>query len=138
MLFPPSSLLYINSPYTTASMSPLSPLSVLSISVLLSFLSSSPFPYFLYVISFPLVFSIYLYSPLYSFLFSSSLLPLCHLFPPCLFFISSLVGFGRACAPVRCTHPSFGAYRHAKRGAARPLPTPIAASLLLIRSPKID
>ncbi len=48
------------------------------------------------------------------------------------------MGFGRACAPVRCTHPSFGAYCHAKRGAARPLPTPIAASLLLIRSPKID
>ncbi len=48
------------------------------------------------------------------------------------------MGFGRACTPVRCTHPSFEAYRHAKRGAARPLPTPIAASLLLIRSPKID
>ncbi len=31
-----------------------------------------------------------------------------------------LVGFGRACAPVRCAHPSFGAHYHAKRGAARP------------------
>jgi hypothetical protein len=31
-----------------------------------------------------------------------------------------LVGFGRACAPVRCAHPYFWAHRHAKRGAARP------------------
>jgi hypothetical protein len=46
------------------------------------------------------------------------------------------VGFGRACAPVRCAHPSFWVHCHAKRGAARP-PPPIAASLLLIRPPKI-
>ncbi len=39
-----------------------------------------------------------------------------------------LVGFGRACAPVRCAHPSFWAYSHPKRGAAHP--PPIAASLL--------
>ncbi len=32
---------------------------------------------------------------------------------------SILVGFGRACAPVRCAHPSFWAHYHAKRGAAR-------------------
>jgi hypothetical protein len=31
-----------------------------------------------------------------------------------------LVGFGRACAPVRCAHPSFWALCHAQRGAARP------------------
>jgi hypothetical protein len=31
-----------------------------------------------------------------------------------------LVGFGRACAPVRCAHPSFWAHFHAKQGAARP------------------
>jgi len=31
-----------------------------------------------------------------------------------------LVGFGRACAPVRCAHPSFWAHCHPKRGAARP------------------
>ncbi len=47
-----------------------------------------------------------------------------------------LVGFGRACAPVRCAHPSFRVHCHAKRGAARPHPA-IAASLLLIRPPKI-
>ncbi len=29
------------------------------------------------------------------------------------------MGFGRACAPVRCAHPSFWAHQHAKRGAAR-------------------
>ncbi len=45
--------------------------------------------------------------------------------------LDKLVGFGRACA-----HPSFWAHGQAKRGAARP--PPIAASLLLIRSPKID
>jgi hypothetical protein len=33
-----------------------------------------------------------------------------------------LVGFGRACAPVRCAHPSYWSYYHAKRGAARPPP----------------
>jgi hypothetical protein len=38
-----------------------------------------------------------------------------------------LVGFGLACAPVRCAHPSFWAHLPAKRGAACP---PIAASLL--------
>jgi hypothetical protein len=37
------------------------------------------------------------------------------------------VGFGRACAPVRCAHPSFLTHCHLKRGAARPSP-PIAAS----------
>ncbi len=31
-----------------------------------------------------------------------------------------LVGFGRACAPVRCAHLSFWANCHAQRGAARP------------------
>ncbi len=31
-----------------------------------------------------------------------------------------LVGFGLACAPVRCAHPSFWVNCHAKRGAARP------------------
>jgi hypothetical protein len=31
-----------------------------------------------------------------------------------------LVGFSRACAPVRCAHPSFWALCHAQRGAARP------------------
>ncbi len=36
-----------------------------------------------------------------------------------------LVGFGRACAPVRCAHPSFWAHWHAKQGAARP-PPPLA------------
>ena len=46
------------------------------------------------------------------------------------------MGFGRACAPVRCAPPSFWVHRHAKRGAMRP--PPIAASLLLIRSLKID
>ncbi len=45
-----------------------------------------------------------------------------------------LVGFGLACAPVRCAHPSFWAHCHAKRGAARP--PPIAASLLQIHWPK--
>ncbi len=34
--------------------------------------------------------------------------------------ICTLVGFGRACAPVRCAHPSFWAHCHPKRGAARP------------------
>ncbi len=36
--------------------------------------------------------------------------------------IYRLVGFGRACAPVRCAHPSFWAHCHPKRGAARPPP----------------
>ncbi len=44
--------------------------------------------------------------------------------------ISKLVGFGPACAPVRCAHPSFGAHYHNKQGAARP--PPIAASLPFI------
>ncbi len=52
-------------------------------------------------------------------------------------YISILVGEGRACAPVRCAHPSFWAYYHTKRGAARP-PPPIAASLHLIRPPKLN
>ncbi len=41
------------------------------------------------------------------------------------------MGFGRTCAPVRCAHPTFGVHCYAT-------PPPIAASLLLIRSPKID
>ncbi len=41
----------------------------------------------------------------------------------------TLVGFGRACAPVRCAHPFCLAHLHVQRGAARP--PPIAASLLL-------
>jgi hypothetical protein len=45
-----------------------------------------------------------------------------------------LVGFGLACAPVRCAHTSFWAHCHVKRGAARP--PPIAASLLHIHWPK--
>jgi hypothetical protein len=52
--------------------------------------------------------------------------------------IRKLVGFGRACAPMRCAHPSFWAHCHAKQGAARPPPPlPIAASLILIRPQKI-
>ena len=31
-----------------------------------------------------------------------------------------LVGFGLACAPVRCAHPSFWAHCYAQLGAARP------------------
>ncbi len=50
------------------------------------------------------------------------------------YFISKLVGFGLACAPLRCAHPSFWAHYHVKRGAARP--QPIAASLLHIHRPK--
>jgi hypothetical protein len=34
--------------------------------------------------------------------------------------ILQLVGSDRACAPVRCAHPSCWAHLHAKRGAARP------------------
>ncbi len=45
------------------------------------------------------------------------------------------MGFGLACAPVRCAHQSFWGICHAKRGAARP--PLIAASLLHIRTPKI-
>jgi hypothetical protein len=44
-------------------------------------------------------------------------------------------GFCRACAAVRCAHPSFWAHCHAKQSAARP--PPIAASLLFLRIPKI-
>jgi len=51
--------------------------------------------------------------------------------------IVKLVGFGRACATVRCAHPSFWAHCHDKRGAARPPSPPIAASLFLIWPPKI-
>ncbi len=47
--------------------------------------------------------------------------------------IYSLVGFGLACAPVRCAHPSSWAHWHAKRGAARPPPN--AALLLHIHCP---
>ncbi len=39
------------------------------------------------------------------------------------------MGFGRACAPVRCAHPSFWSHDNAQQGAARS--PPIAASLLL-------
>ncbi len=42
--------------------------------------------------------------------------------------------FGRACAPVRCAHPSFWAHCHTNQGAARP--PPIEASLLVIQPPK--
>ncbi len=45
-----------------------------------------------------------------------------------------LVCFGRACALVRCAHPSFSAHCHIKQGAARP--PPIAALLLIIWPPK--
>ncbi len=38
-----------------------------------------------------------------------------------------LVGFGRACAPVNCAHPSFWALCHAQQGAARPPPISFAA-----------
>ncbi len=48
--------------------------------------------------------------------------------------MSKLVGFGRACAPVRCAHPSFWAHKHAKRDAAGlPVQRSFAASSL---SPK--
>ncbi len=47
-----------------------------------------------------------------------------------------LVGFGPACAPVRCAHPSFGAHYHNKQGAARP--PSIAASLPFIYPPKLS
>ncbi len=40
-----------------------------------------------------------------------------------------LVGFGRACAPVRCAHPSFFGLFTTPNGALR-APPPIAASLL--------
>ncbi len=63
----------------------------------------------------------------------------CCLLPYCLILVSIvlLVGFGRACAPVRCAHPSFLTHCHSYRGAVRPSP-PIKASLLLIRPPKIN
>ncbi len=38
-----------------------------------------------------------------------------------------LVGSGRACAPVRCAHPSFWAHKHAKR-ALRPRPSQLRCS----------
>jgi hypothetical protein len=34
--------------------------------------------------------------------------------------LERLVGFGRACAPVRCAHPSFWAHKHAKRALRAP------------------
>jgi hypothetical protein len=34
-----------------------------------------------------------------------------------IFCITRLVGFGRACNPVRCAHLSFWALKHAQRGA---------------------
>jgi hypothetical protein len=39
------------------------------------------------------------------------------------------VGFGRACAPVRCARPSFWVHCHAKRGAARPPPSQLRCFL---------
>ena len=53
-----------------------------------------------------------------------------------IFYYPLLVGFDLACAPVRCAHPSFWTLCHGKRGAARP--PPIAASLLLIYTPKLS
>ncbi len=44
------------------------------------------------------------------------------------------MGFGRACAPVRCAHPSFWAHLFAKRGAARP---PVHRSFAASHSSKI-
>ncbi len=50
--------------------------------------------------------------------------------------IRILVGFGRACAPVRCAHPFFKAHHYAKRGAARPPPVhrSFAASYLPLKT----
>ncbi len=45
------------------------------------------------------------------------------------------MGFGRACAPVRCAHPYFGLIA-TPNGALR-APPPIAASLLFLCIPKI-
>jgi hypothetical protein len=45
-----------------------------------------------------------------------------------------LVGFGLACAPVRCAHPSFLGSLTCKTGRCAP-PLPIAASLLLTLYP---
>ncbi len=45
------------------------------------------------------------------------------------------MGFGLACAPVRCAHPFYLARCHTNRGAARP-PPPMAALLLLVRPRK--
>jgi hypothetical protein len=42
-----------------------------------------------------------------------------------------LVGFGLACAPVRCAHPSFWAHCHAKRGAARPRPSQLRCFIFI-------
>jgi hypothetical protein len=39
----------------------------------------------------------------------------------------TLVGFGRACAPVRCAHPSFWAHKHAKRALRAPAHRSLAA-----------
>jgi hypothetical protein len=47
-----------------------------------------------------------------------------------------LVGFGRACAPVRCAHPSFWVHATPNRALRAP-PQPIAASMLFIHTPKI-
>jgi hypothetical protein len=49
-----------------------------------------------------------------------------------------LVGFGRACAPVRCAHPSFLGSLTCKKGRCAPPPPPIAAPLLLIHHQKIN
>ncbi len=48
-----------------------------------------------------------------------------------------LVGFGPACAPVRCAHPSFWAHCHPQTGRCAPPSPPVAASLLLIWHLKI-
>ncbi len=42
--------------------------------------------------------------------------------------IGVLVGFGRACAPVRCAHPSFWAHKHAKRALRAPRPSQLRCS----------
>jgi hypothetical protein len=50
--------------------------------------------------------------------------------------IHVLVGFGRACAPVRCAHPFFCLINTPKGALRDPTPS-IAASLLLIHPPEI-
>ncbi len=48
--------------------------------------------------------------------------------------IPLLAGFGRACAPVRCAHPSFWAQYHGKRGAARPPPSQLRCFLFTLQN----
>ncbi len=45
-----------------------------------------------------------------------------------------LVYFGRACAPLRCAHPSFWAHCYAQRGAARPPPSQLRCFLFAPQS----